>query len=108
MIEATHDTSNERAEQLIEHYVDYAADQNIALNPDTKRVELIVKGLLKRHATHGAPYCPCRVLTGDAENDKKHVCPCAYHLDEIARDGHCLCNLFVAPNGENVSQNELT
>ncbi len=106
--EATHSMSDERIDQLIQRYTEYADNQNIILNPDTKRVHTIVRGLLNREERHGATYCPCRVLTGDSKNDKKHVCPCAYHLDEIARDGHCLCNLFVAPNGENARQHEPT
>ncbi len=108
MTEATCSISDERIDQLIERYTDYAANQNITLNPDAKRVHTIVRGLLKRKEKHGATYCPCRVLTGDTQDDEKHVCPCVYHLDEIARDGHCLCNLFVASGGGNAKQHELT
>jgi mycoredoxin len=27
--------------------------------------------------------------------DRKFVCPCYRHADDIARDGHCICHLFV-------------
>lgn len=27
--------------------------------------------------------------------DRKYICPCYRHVDDIARDGHCICHLFV-------------
>ena len=27
--------------------------------------------------------------------DRKFICPCYRHPDDIARDGHCICHLFV-------------
>jgi mycoredoxin len=27
--------------------------------------------------------------------DRKFICPCYRHHDDIARDGHCICHLFV-------------
>ena len=32
---------------------------------------------------------------GDAEKDKKIICPCVYHIEEIDREGECHCQLFV-------------
>jgi ferredoxin-thioredoxin reductase catalytic chain len=73
----------------------YAESQGFRLNPDDKVVEAIIKGLLRNEEKHGARYCPCRLVSGNKEEDKKNICPCVYHKDEIARDGHCHCNLFV-------------
>ena len=38
--------------------------------------------------------CPCRIRSGDKEKDKAIICPCIYHRDEIAKDGHCHCQLY--------------
>ena len=27
--------------------------------------------------------------------DRKFICPCYRHAEDIARDGHCICHLFV-------------
>jgi len=73
----------------------YAESQGFALNPDEKVVDMIVDGLLENLGRHGAAYCPCRPVSGDREADRKIICPCVYHRDELERDGKCHCLLFV-------------
>jgi ferredoxin-thioredoxin reductase catalytic subunit len=82
-------------EELIKKYEQYAKENGFKLNPNPKIVDGIVKGLLMRKEKFGANYCPCRRVTGDKEQDDKIICPCAFHKEEIEKDGHCLCNLFV-------------
>lgn len=65
------------------------------LNPEEAVVEGIVQALVRSTMTYGYPYCPCRDLTGDHAVDKVNVCPCKFHRDEIAQDGHCKCVLYV-------------
>ncbi|MBM3309462.1 MAG: ferredoxin:thioredoxin reductase [Candidatus Altiarchaeales archaeon] len=73
----------------------YAEGQGFALNSDEKVVDMIVDGLIENVKKYGAAYCPCRPISGNKEEDKKNICPCIYHKDEIARDGKCHCWLFV-------------
>lgn len=73
----------------------YAKSQGFKLNSDKKIVEVIIKGLLANEKKHGFRYCPCRVITGDKEEDRKMICPCFWHKDEIKNMGRCLCGLFV-------------
>lgn len=77
---------------------DYVAHSPYTLNPDTKIVDRVVKGLVMRKIKFGHAYCPCRLVMGDFEKDKKIICPCVYHVEEIERDGECHCNLFVSAN----------
>lgn len=74
---------------------DYTVYSGYKLNPDTKSVDRVVKGLVARTIKYGHAYCPCRLVMNDPEKDKKIICPCAYHKEEIERDGECHCNLFV-------------
>jgi len=74
----------------------YADSQKFKLNPDKKIVESIIKGLLANEKKFGYRYCPCRAVTGNEEMDRKIICPCVVHKDEIKRMGHCLCGLFVS------------
>jgi len=76
-------------------FKEYARENGFLLNPNRKVVEGIVKILLEREKDLGARYCPCRRVTGDKEEDKKIICPCIYHKEEIEKDGRCHCGLFV-------------
>ncbi len=82
-------------EQMKKTYAKYAESQGFKLNPNDKIVEGLCNGLLANEKKHGARYCPCRMVTGNKEVDKKIICPCIYHKDEINEMGHCHCNLFV-------------
>lgn len=82
-------------EELRKKSEEYAKSKGYKLNPSEAIVLGITKGLLVRKENFGEIYCPCRKMTGNKEEDKKIICPCIYHEDEIAKDGHCFCNLFV-------------
>lgn len=82
-------------EKLIKKYEKYAKENGFKLNPNKKIVENIVKSLLLREEKFGQKYCPCRRVTNNKEEDKKIICPCIYHKEEIKKDEHCYCNLFV-------------
>lgn len=73
----------------------YAKKAGINLNPDNKRVDEIMKGLLIKKKKYGEIYCPCRVVTENRKKDEEIICPCVFHRGEIELQGHCLCNLFV-------------
>lgn len=73
---------------------DYADSNGLKLNPNEKVVEGIIRGLLRNKEFKGDIYCPCRTVTGNKEEDKKIVCPCIYHKQEVKDLGHCKCNLF--------------
>jgi len=86
---------SENIEKIILAYESYAQKSGFSLNPNRKIVEGIVKALLKKEEKYGYRFCPCRPVTGDHEKDKKTVCPCVFHREEIEKNGRCLCNLFV-------------
>lgn len=72
----------------------YAEKNGWVLNPDEQERTTVLHGLASNRAQFGVQYCPCRLRSGDPEKDKKIICPCIYHRDEIAKDGHCHCRLF--------------
>jgi len=85
----------EKIDQIIKNYEGYAQKNGFKLNPDRKVVEKLVAGLLANEKKYGARYCPCRRVTGNKEEDQPKICPCKWHREEIERDGHCFCGLFV-------------
>jgi hypothetical protein len=38
---------------------------------------------------------PKRLGSQKRIEDAKKICPCFWHKDEIKKDGHCFCNLYV-------------
>jgi len=80
--------------QILKDSAEYARKAGFKLNPEKKHVAMIIKGLANNEKEFGARYCPCRARTGNLKEDKKIVCPCIYHKDEIKKQGFCLCKLF--------------
>lgn len=73
----------------------YARLKGYSLNPDEKTVNTILRVLLENKKKYGYQYCPCRVLTGNIEEDRLKICPCKWHEEEIRTMGRCHCGLFV-------------
>jgi len=82
-------------EQLLKQYKDYAKDNGFRLNPNQKVVNFLIKSLLEKEKKYGKRYCPCRRIKKSQKENEKIVCPCIYHKEEIEKDGHCHCFLFV-------------
>jgi ferredoxin-thioredoxin reductase catalytic subunit len=82
-------------EELKKEYGEYAKSNGFQINPDEKAVERIINGLLNNEKIYGKKYCPCRRVSGDKQEDSKKICPCFWHKDEIKKDGHCLCWLYI-------------
>ena len=72
----------------------YARKMGFKLNSDREALDYVLGGLAARKEKFGRRYCPCRIVTGDAEEDRKIICPCIYHKEEIKQDGKCHCELF--------------
>jgi ferredoxin-thioredoxin reductase catalytic subunit len=66
------------------------------LFPDEVVVRHLVTRLARNLLEHGRQYCPCRPVRGERAADRANICPCRSHHQEIARDGHCECRLFVS------------
>jgi ferredoxin-thioredoxin reductase catalytic chain len=81
--------------EIAERIHKHVAGSACKLNPDAHIVEALVEGLARRKVKFGDYYCPCRIVTGNAETDARMVCPCATHEAEIAETGKCHCALFV-------------
>jgi ferredoxin-thioredoxin reductase catalytic subunit len=81
-------------DEILRSVEKYAQKKGYVLNPNKEITDTVINGLAHNKIKYGRRYCPCRIVTGDTEEDKKNICPCIYHEDEIERDGHCHCMLF--------------
>ncbi len=85
-------------EEILTWAKTYAAEHGFILNPDEHKVGIVIKGLFRNTEKFGEQYCPCRIKSGDKETDRRIICPCIYHEDEIKTSGYCTCHLFFDPN----------
>ncbi len=65
------------------------------LNPDQDFLNDLFEGIRKNEDRYGYPNCPCRLSTGNLDNDSDVICPCAYRDIDVLEFGCCYCALYV-------------
>jgi ferredoxin-thioredoxin reductase catalytic subunit len=65
------------------------------LNPDREFTLGLARGLLLNESRYGYQSCPCRLASGNADEDRDIVCPCDYRDPDLAEFGACYCALYV-------------
>jgi ferredoxin-thioredoxin reductase catalytic subunit len=65
-------------------------------NKDMDRTLELLEALILNKNRYGYMGCPCRLLSGDRENDRDIICPCIYSVPDIEDYGSCYCNLYVS------------
>jgi len=65
-------------------------------NKDKDRVLELMEALIRNRERYGYMACPCRLASGDAENDRDILCPCVYREEDVKKYGSCYCNLYVS------------
>ena len=63
---------------------------------DQERVMELLEALLVNKERYGYMVCPCRLASGDRDNDRDIICPCDYREPDVAEFGSCYCNLYVS------------
>lgn len=61
-----------------------------------ERVMELIEALLVNKDRYGYMVCPCRLASGDRDNDRDIICPCDYRQPDVAEFGSCYCNLYVS------------
>jgi len=65
-------------------------------NRDKNWVMEILNDLLVNKGRYGYMTCPCRLASGNREQDRDIVCPCAYREADVKEYGSCYCSLYVS------------
>jgi ferredoxin-thioredoxin reductase catalytic subunit len=65
-------------------------------NRDKNWVMEILNDLLVNKERYGYMTCPCRLASGNREQDRDIVCPCAYREADVKEYGSCYCSLYVS------------
>ena len=64
-------------------------------NKDKVRTFDLLEALILNKERYGYMGCPCRLVSGDRDNDRDIICPCVYSVPDIEEYGSCYCNLYV-------------
>jgi len=66
------------------------------LNPDREFTRELIEGLVCNQKRLGYAACPCRLASGEREDDLDIICPCDYRDPDLAEYGCCYCSLYVS------------
>ncbi|MGD9017238.1 MAG: ferredoxin-thioredoxin reductase catalytic domain-containing protein [Desulfobacterales bacterium] len=84
------------AERLYESLKKIQEAKGYYFNADRERTLELMEALLINKDRYGYMACPCRIASGDRENDRDIICPCVYREPDVAEFGSCYCNLYVS------------
>lgn len=84
------------AEKLYESLKKIQEAKGYYFNIDREKTFELMEALLLNKERYGYMACPCRIASGDRENDKDIICPCVYREPDVAEYGSCYCNLYVS------------
>ena len=84
------------AQQLYKMMEKVQGKKGYYFNKDKERTFELLEALISNKERYGYMGCPCRLLSGDRENDRDIICPCTYSVPDIAEFGSCYCNLYVS------------
>jgi ferredoxin-thioredoxin reductase catalytic subunit/glutaredoxin len=94
--ETTERPVREEIRKIMERLQRFSEKKGAALNPDTAITVKLIDGLLENQKRHGYWGCPCRLLSGNREEDQDIICPCHYWEQDVAEFGACYCGLYVS------------
>jgi ferredoxin-thioredoxin reductase catalytic subunit len=94
------DPDVERAYERLQRFID---KKGYFLNPETAFAKKLIRSLLQNQERYGYWACPCRLSSGNKEEDRDILCPCDYMKPDVEQFDACFCGLYVSEqvfNGE--------
>lgn len=56
----------------------------------------LMESLIANKDRYSYMACPCRLASGNYEEDKDLICPCVYREEDVKEFGTCYCGLYVS------------
>ena len=88
--------SDEQIDQIYDKIKNEAEAAGYRFTPDTVFAKELIQGLLANEVRYGYRACPCRLASGNKEDDLDIVCPCDYRDADLEAYGACYCSLYVS------------
>jgi len=81
--------SPEKLENYFQVKTKEAKQGGYLFNPDEAFTKSVLEGILQNEDRYGYGACPCRLASGNKEQDLDMVCPCDYRDSDLSRYGTC-------------------
>lgn len=65
-------------------------------SPDEEFVKELLESILVNKDRYGYEACPCRLASGNKEEDLDIICPCDYRDPDLGEYDACYCGLYVS------------
>ncbi len=83
-------------EKLYETIKQVQESKGFFFNKDKEQVTELLEALLVNKSRYGYMACPCRLASGNRDQDQDIMCPCQYRAPDVEEYGSCYCNLYVS------------
>ena len=83
-------------DKLYERLFREAEDSGYHLNPDVEFTKQLIKSLVINERRYGYRACPCRLASGEKQDDLDIICPCDYRDPDLNEYDACYCALYVS------------
>jgi ferredoxin-thioredoxin reductase catalytic chain len=90
------EVASSEIDKLYERLFREAEAAGYHLNPDVSFTKELVWGLLVNEKRYGYRACPCRLTSGNKEEDLDIICPCDYRDPDLIDYEACYCALYVS------------
>jgi ferredoxin-thioredoxin reductase catalytic subunit len=83
-------------DRLYERLLKKAEGTGYHLNPDVEFTKQLIKSLIINERRYSYRACPCRLASGDKQDDLDIICPCDYRDPDLNEYDACYCALYVS------------
>ena len=90
------EVSDQEVEKTYQRLDKFAESKGYHLNPDIEFTKDLIRSLLINQKRYGYWACPCRLASGNREEDRDIICPCDYRDSDLNEFGACYCALYVS------------
>ncbi len=91
----SNEVSQEEIDGLYQRLLKEAEAGGYHLNADVEFTKQLIRGLLVNERRYGYWSCPCRLASGNKNEDLDIICPCDYRDPDLGQYGACYCALYV-------------
>ncbi|MBT4483423.1 MAG: ferredoxin:glutaredoxin reductase [Candidatus Latescibacteria bacterium] len=90
------DVTDQEVDSLYKRLDSEAIQSGYNINPDIEFTRDLIQGLIINEKRYGYLSCPCRLASGNKNNDLDIICPCDYRDTDLVEFGTCYCGLYVS------------
>ena len=92
----SNDISDQELDKFYENVKKDVEAHGYHLNPDVEFTKELLKSILINEKRYGYGACPCRLASGNKEDDLDIICPCDYRDHDLNEFDACYCGLYIS------------